>query len=186
MNMEKIQIKTMEMVKEIGKTTELIEFLVYAAVAFFVPFALGHPQFLVGTIVNASLVLAALNLKGQKILPIVLLPSMAVMARGLIFGPFTLFLVYMVPFIWIGNFVLVYLVTKAKKTSLSRIFTLVSGALLKSGFLYASAILLIGLGILPKIFAVSMGVTQLYTALLGGGIALSIQYLRKQKLPKIR
>ncbi|MBU0627442.1 hypothetical protein KKG31_04880 [Patescibacteria group bacterium] len=54
------------------------------------------------------LVLSALNLKKYAILPIILLPSLAVLARGLIFGPFTIFLLYMIPAIWLGNFLLVW------------------------------------------------------------------------------
>ena len=92
-------------IKNIQENAELV---VYSMVCFFVPFLLGHPQLLVGTVVNASLILAALNLKSYKLLPIIMIPSLGVLTKGLIFGPFTIFLVYMIPFIWIGNTILVY------------------------------------------------------------------------------
>ena len=74
---------------------------IYALACFAVPFLLGHPQWLVGSIVNAVLVLAALNLKKTAILPIILLPSLAVLAQGLIFGSFTFLLIYLIPAVWI-------------------------------------------------------------------------------------
>lgn len=175
--MEKLKVDAMEMnTKIMAKPNEMIELLVYSAAALLVPFLLGHPQLLVGILVNTSLVLAALNLKNYKVLPVALLPSMGVIARGLIFGPFTVFLVYMVPFIWIGNLILVILVQKISNKSLAFIL----GAVVKAAFLYTVAILLIKMGVLPKVFSTSMGVIQLYTALAGGVLALVIQGLKNK------
>jgi hypothetical protein len=161
-------------------SNELVEVILYSAVALLVPFSLGHPQLLVGIIVNAALVLAALNLKDYKVLPIALLPSMGVIARGLIFGPFTIFLVYLAPFIWIGNLILVYI---AKKVS-NKWISFVIGAGIKALFLYSVTMVMIKLGILPKIFAVSMGIIQLYTALAGGLLAVTFQSLRTKMFKK--
>ena len=83
---------------------ENLEFFFYSFIAFVIPFVIGHPQIVVGIIVNASLVLAALNLKNKKLVPIIFLPSVAVLSKGLIFGSFTIFLIYIIPFIWISNF----------------------------------------------------------------------------------
>ena len=49
-----------------GFVQENVEMVVYSVVCFFVPFFIGHPQLIVGIIVNASLVLAALNLRSYK------------------------------------------------------------------------------------------------------------------------
>lgn len=172
--MENTKTAVLERTYTLAKSKEIAELLVYSAVALLVPFLLGHPQLLVGTLVNMTLVLAALSLKSYKVLPIALLPSMAVIARGLVFGPFTMFLVYMVPFIWIGNLLLVFLTQKVSIKWLG----VALGAVLKAVFLYSIAILLIKVGILPKIFAISMGMIQLYTALAGGILALSIQQIK--------
>lgn len=177
--MEKIQTEILEaQPTKLIKTREMIEFLALSAAALLVPFILGHPQFLVGTLVNATLILAALNLKNHKILPILLLPSIGVLTKGLIFGPFTVFLVYMIPFIWMGNFILAYSIKGMK----SKWIGLVVGAVLKMAFLYSIAIILIKVGVLPKPFAISMGMLQLYTALAGGFLALSINGLKNKFL----
>jgi hypothetical protein len=175
--MEKVRTEILETQSaKLTKTRELIEFLVLSAAALLVPFLLGHPQFLVGTLVNATLILAVLNLKNYKVLPILLLPSIGVLTKGLIFGPFTVLLVYMIPFIWIGNLILAYSVKGMK----SKWLGLVIGAVLKMAFLYSVATVLIKLGVLPKPFALSMGMIQLYTALAGGVLALTINGLKNK------
>ncbi len=166
----------------ISKRREFLEYLAYSAIAFAVPFALGHPQLLVGTIVNASSVLAALNLKNQKLLPVILLPSFAVLTRGLIFGPFTMFLVYTIPFIWIGNSILVFSIKYfylARKWN--KYLSMALGITAKVLILYLSAMIMIKFGVLPKVFATSLGIFQLYTALAGCALALIIQKIIKSK-----
>lgn len=172
--MEKMKVDVLDGQTIIGaKSREMIEFIVLSATALLVPFLLGHPQFLVGTLVNATLIFSVLNLKNYQVLPILLLPSIGVLTRGLIFGPFTVFLVYMIPFIWMGNFILAYSVKGMKTKWLG----LLIGAVLKMAFLYSIAVILIKLGILPKPFAISMGMIQLYTALAGGVLALTLNSL---------
>lgn len=164
----------------VSRKVRVLEFIAYAAVAFAVPFLLGHPQLLVGSIVNASLVLAALNLKNYKILPIILLPSFAVLSRGLVFGPFTYLLVFTMPFIWVGNFMMVYIIKYfyvMKK--MNKWLILILSIAAKVAFLYVAALVLIRIGLLPKVFATSMGVLQLYTAVIGTVLALSVQSIKK-------
>jgi hypothetical protein len=161
--------------------TENIELIIYSAIAFLTPFLLGHPQFLVGVIVNAALVLAALNLKDYKLLPIIMIPSIAVLTRGLIFGPYTIYLIYMIPFIWIGNLILVYSFKKFHfGLKMNKIWTLTFGAILKTAFLFGSTFLFVLLGILPVMFLTTMGLLQLYTALAGGALALGIHTVKKR------
>ena len=160
---------------------ELFETVVYSAVAFLVPFFLGHSQLVTGMIVNMALVLAALNLRNGKLLPVIFLPSIGALAGGMIFGPFTIYLVYMIPFIWAGNFLLVYLV---KRLSLSgrknSLLSLGAGAAVKSAFIFAGALALFSLAVIPKQLLVPMGILQLATALIGGNLALGVQRLKKQ------
>ena len=78
-----------------------------AFLGFAIPFTFGHPQLLVGVLVNALLVWSSLRLPLKMTLPVVFTPVLGVLARGLLFGPFTSYLALMAPFIWIGNLILV-------------------------------------------------------------------------------
>jgi hypothetical protein len=153
---------------------ENIEFYAYSLICFFVPFLLGHPQLLVGVIVNTALVLAALNLKGLKLLPIIMLPSLAVFARGLLFGPYSINLLYLIPVIWVGNALLVfgikYLYLQKKK---NKWYSLTYAISFKVLVLLGITSFLVTLGILSAVFLVAMGLLQIYTAAIGGTIALA-------------
>ncbi|MGV8163096.1 MAG: hypothetical protein ACP5N2_07225 [Candidatus Nanoarchaeia archaeon] len=165
----------------VGFVQEYSELVIYSALAFLIPFLLAHPQIVVGVVVNAALVLSALNMKDYKLLPVIMLPSIAVLSRGLIFGPFTMFLIYLIPFIWIGNSILVYAFKELKlKRKMNSVFTLLIGATAKTVFLFLCALLLVKTGVIPAPFLVTMGVFQLYTALAGGAIALGIHEAKKK------
>jgi len=154
----------------------VISTLVFLSVA--IPFFLEKPQLLVGSVVNGLLILAALNIKEEKnLLPVVLLPSLTTLSRGLVFGHFTFFLAYMIPFIWMGNYALVYVLRKID----NKFLALVVGGILKISVLFTVANILVRLSILPKIFVTSMGVFQIYTLVLGSIAASLIQkiYIKK-------
>jgi hypothetical protein len=154
---------------------EAIRAYAYFFVGFLVPFSLGHPQILVGTVVNATLVLAAIQFGFKQNLPLLFAPSLGVLARGLIFGPFTPFLVIMLPFIWAGNAILVWIVAELYKNKKANYgITLGSAAVAKSGFLFSTAFVLVSLSILPPLFLATMGLDQLLTALAGGAVAFGI------------
>ena len=160
---------------------ENIELVIYSLICFFVPFLMGKPQLVVGTIVNASLILATLNLKFYKLLPIIILPSLAVLTKGLIFGPFTIFLAYMIPFIWIGNALLVFTFKKFNlQKKLNKWITLLFASAFKTAFLFSIAYLFIKIGILPAVFLTAMGLFQFYTAIMGGILAFSIHSVKKK------
>jgi hypothetical protein len=161
----------------------LAQGLVFAGasvLSFFVPFTLGHPQWLVGTTVNACLFLVAIYLPKKHYIPLAILPSLGVLARGLVFGPMTMFLVYFLPFIWLGNIVLIVLFKKIFSGETANLADLKFGL---SVFL-ASAVKFLGLwivaniyfslSIVPKLFISSMGLNQLATALAGGLFAFLI------------
>jgi hypothetical protein len=145
-----------------------------AATSFCTPFLLGHPQILVGTIVNCML-LSASGLGWKKLLPFMMFPSLAVLSRGLLFGPFTPFLIPMVPLIWAGNLLFVY-TFKACRTM--KRFGLPAGvgsaAALKAGFLATTSTLMASAGLLPAVVLPSMGPLQLITAILGGSLAAGL------------
>ncbi|MGE0792825.1 MAG: hypothetical protein AB7V77_01440 [Candidatus Woesearchaeota archaeon] len=166
---------------ELSFLQENIEFFAYLAVCFFIPFVLGHPQWLVGSIVNCALILGALNLKFEKVLPIILIPSIGVLSAGILFGTYTKFLLYLIPFIWIGNTIIVwgikYLNLKHKN---NYAISLLISSIAKTIFLFSSISVLVLFKVVPIALLTSFGIFQLYTALLGGGLAFGIQKLKKK------
>ncbi|NPV89082.1 hypothetical protein HPY42_06245 [Coprothermobacteraceae bacterium] len=163
---------------EVKGKVELAEFVVVCVLALGIPLFFKHPQLLVGSVVNALIVCTALNFSDfRKVLPAIVLPSVGAVLGGYLFGPFTVFLVYMVPFIWVGNGILAVLVrTFYRNQQKNYVLALVAASLLKYVWLFAAASVLFKLGVVPKPIVVAMGVTQLYTALIGGAVAWPISY----------
>lgn len=160
---------------------ENIELMLYCLVGFAVPFFFGNGQLMVGTVVNCALVLAALNLRGWKLLPIIILPNIAVILSGIVFGPFNPSILLLAPFIWVGNAILVFGMKELfLKRKVNRFETLGIGAVLKAIFLFSAASLLVFFGLVPSLVMGAMGVFQLYTAIAGGLFALGIQEAKKR------
>jgi hypothetical protein len=159
-----------------SNTYQNIETVILSLAGFLVPLFLGHPQILVGVIVNAALIIAALHLKGYRSLPIILMPSLGVLCRGIIFGPYTPHLLYMIPFIWFGNFLLVF---SFKNFKFNYWLNLAIGTVLKAGFLFTIALIFYKLGLLPVIFLTAMGILQVITAVLGGILAFGYEKISR-------
>jgi hypothetical protein len=160
---------------------ENIEMFGYAIVSFIFPMLLSHPQLLVGSVVNSALVLSALNLKGYKTLPVILLPSIGVFTAGLIFGSLTKFLLYIIPFIWIGNALFVFSIKKLNlENRMNKYYGIIVSIIIKCGFLFLSTYVMVKLNILPVVFLTSMGIFQVYTALIGASFALVVQQVKKK------
>ena len=154
-------------------------FAVVSVISFFAPFTLGHPQWLVGTVVNACLFLGAIYLPKRSYIPLAILPSLGVLARGLVFGPATMFLVYFLPIIWMGNLILIFMFraiySNVLKNNRIVFFLAMAGAAVgKSGLLFVLAFIYFKLDILPVLFLQLMGLNQLATALIGGLVAFVI------------
>lgn len=165
---------------EFSHLQENVEMGVYAALSFFVPFFLSHPQMFVGTIVNAALVMAAFNLRGKKLLPVIMLPSIGVLSAGVLFGQFTSALLYMIPMIWLGNAILVFGIKEfVLHRKMHKLAGLGLGAIAKTVFLFMGAYAMINFGLLPAAMLAAMGMMQLQTAVLGGVFAISVQHLKK-------
>jgi hypothetical protein len=166
--------------------SELATAIIFGAVSilsFFIPFALGNPQWIVGVVVNAFLFSAAIFLPKKYYLPIVILPSLGVLVRGLVFGPLTPFLVYFLPFIWLGNIILVLVFKSLIRANKGYIIPSVVASIAKFIALFLIAKLYFDLHLVPKLFLQSMGVFQLLTALAGALISFMIWkiYLKKVK-----
>ncbi|MFA7298564.1 MAG: hypothetical protein WC010_02860 [Candidatus Absconditabacterales bacterium] len=174
--MAEVEVKTISEQTILGlRITATTKTIIFLIPLFFIPFLLGGPQLLVGSIVNLLLIMMAVRFKNYyAIIPMLMLPSLAVVLRGFVFGPFTIFLVYMMPAIWIGNFILIYTIQHIKTQRLS----ILVGGILKTTFLFVIAYILIKLGILPAVFLKLMGLLQLYTTLLAGVVFVSFSKLK--------
>jgi len=67
--------------------------------------------------------------------------------KKIFFGPMTIYLVYIIPFIWVGNAILVYFV---KRFMNSRIKASIIGRLVKSAFLFVIVASLVLLEVSPQ------------------------------------
>jgi len=172
-----METKTITLPKTVSQVFE------YSLIAssFLIPFLISGPQLLTGTIVNSLFYLFVLQSVSKKILPIVLLPSIGALLNGIIFGKFTVFLLYFLPMIWISNYLLIHSFKFFLKKKSPVLISMGISALLKTLLLFSIAYLFTTIKIVPQIFLQLMGLFQLYTALLGGVIALGIHFLISKK-----
>ena len=190
-------------VREFSKQTDIIQTVIIFLVAFLVPTFLGSlitnvfgktsviatkSQLIVGSIVNVALILTALNLKGPaKILGVVTMPSVSTILSGYFFKTASPYMAYMIPAIWIGNFLLIYsykllFVSKNKNYILASIV----GIALKVAVIFGVFSILKLFGIFPeKLISnlqVAMSSTQLITATIGAVITYIIYIVEKKAI----
>lgn len=169
-------IKNKTLPLSISLVNTRLVFLSLSLLSFVVPFSLGHPQLLVGTMVNAALFASVVLLQGKFFLPMMILPSLGVLSRGLIFGPLTPFLLYFIPFIWLANLGLV-LVFKKTFPSFGYLLSALLASFVKLLILFSFANLFFRFNLVPRLFLTTMGLNQLITACLGG--LFSYLFLKK-------
>lgn len=182
-------------IHDFTKQIDLIQTFLIFLIALLVPTFLGqliknifgldsvitsNSQIIIGSIVNTSLIITAINLKGWgKILGVVTMPSVSTILGGYVFGTASKYMVYMIPAIWIGNLILVYaykliLLGKEKNYFLAGII----GVIFKVLVISASFSILKSFSIFPdKIVSnlqIAMSTTQLITASIGMLIAFGI------------
>ncbi len=136
--------------------------------SFAVPFFFSNNQLLTGTIVNCLLFLACRKLTIKSTIPIIIFPSLASLAHNAVFGPLTFLLLYFIPFIWIGNFILVRVFSALK---LPFLINVVIASFAKSSLLFALANFYFKIHLVPAPFLTLMGAVQLITAIAGGVLA---------------
>ena len=188
-------------VKDFSKGIDIIQTILIFLIALLVPTFFGgilskifgstsvistNSQLIVGTIVNAALVVSAINLKGwAKILGVVTMPSISTILSGYVFGTASVYMVYMIPAIWIGNFALIYsykflMLGKNKHYFLAGIV----GIIVKVAIIFALFNLINLFGVFPEKLVENlrnaMGMTQLITATLGVIAAFVIYKLEKK------
>lgn len=188
-------------VKDFSKGIDIMQTILIFLIALLVPTFLGgilskifgstsvistNSQLIVGTIVNAALVVSAINLKGwAKILGVVTMPSISTILSGYVFGTASVYMVYMIPAIWLGNFALIYsykllMLGKNKHYFLAGIV----GIIVKVAIIFALFNLNNLFGVFPEklvtTLSTAMGTTQLITATLGVILAFIIYKIEKR------
>ena len=139
-----------------------------------IPFLIGKPQLLVGSLVNFLITYSTLKFKVVKTIPILLLPSITATATGLLFNGATHFLLYVMPFIMISNLILSFFVNK--RTNISYIL----GVIFKGSFLYIAYYLMNILVGLPRVFLLSVNL-QFVTAAIGVLSAVMLYNIENKK-----
>lgn len=157
---------------ELDSRREMLEIVLLSFLAFSIPFVFPGPQLLTGIVVNSFLVFAALRIRGAGVLPVVLLPSLGALASGIVFGPLTIFLIYTIPSIWIGNFLFVYGIKHfAFERGMNFWGAGIASAFVKSVAIFIPAYALFFFGVLPEAMLAPMGILQFATALGAVGVA---------------
>jgi hypothetical protein len=114
-------------------------------------------------------------------LPLTIFPSLGVLTRGLIFGPFTPFLVYFLPFIWLSNLILILIFKRFFYLRYS--FSVFLAASAKFLFLLVVANIYFKLHLVPSFFLQAMGSNQFLTALAGGMVSWFLFKIYEQYNP---
>ena len=177
---------------DFSKQIDIIQTILLFLVALLVPTFLGqilksifgatsvvatNSQIIIGSIVNTALIVSAINLKGPaKIIGVVTMPSISTILGGYVFNTASVYMVYMIPAIWLGNFALVYafkslLLSKQKNYFLSGIV----GIIVKVAIIFGFFNILKAFGVFPEKLVtnlqVAMSSTQAITATIGMFIA---------------
>lgn len=173
----------------------LIAFLVPSFLAQFLTTVFGadsviasNSQIIVGSVVNTALIISALNIKGwKKIIGIVTMPSISTILSGYVFKTASVFMVYMIPAIWLGNFALIYfykfiMLNKNKNYFLASFLGIVVKVLIIFGAFELLNLFNIFPAKLVSNLQFAMGFNQLITASIGMVLAFVIYKVEKTKL----
>ena len=188
--------------RNFSKISEIIQTVIIALLAFLVPTFLAqlintifgaesiiasNSQLIVGSVVNTVLVISALNLKGwSKTIFVVTMPSISTIMSGYVFKSASVYMVWMIPAIWIGNFALIFafkyiMLAKDKNYFLAAIL----GIIVKVSIIFSFFMILKAFNIFPEKLVSNlqkaMSITQLITASIGCLIAFVIYKLEKVK-----
>ena len=183
-----------------SKVTDIVQTILIFLIALLVPTFLGelitnvfgaqsviakNSQIIIGSIVNTALIMTAINLNGwAKILGVVTMPSISTILSGYVFGSASTYMVYMIPFIWLGNFALVYLYKLLLlNKNINYLFTGILSVIIKVAIIFLSFNVLNLFNIFPEklvnTLQNAMGLTQLITASIGVVVAFAIYKAEK-------
>ncbi len=186
-----------------SKWVEIMQIILISVAALLVPtflaklltiafgansFIASHSQIIVGTIVNTALIATAINVKGwKKIAAIITLPSISTILGGYVFKTASIYMVYMIPAIWAGNFALVYLYKLLLlKKNINYFLTGIISIAVKVGIIFLGFSMLNAFGIFPEKLVQNlqnaMGVTQAITAAIGAVITYTVYIVNKKSI----
>ena len=174
--------------KTFDNKDEWLDTVLLGLIALFVPTVLGkfinlifqensvitnNSQLIIGSIVNMVLIISALKIKGwKKIIGIVTMPSISTILSGYVFKSSSIYMAYMIPAIWVGNFAIIY---TFKLLYLDRKYNYflsgIIGIIIKVLIIFGAFNILKVCGVFPSKVAFAlksaMGITQLTTASIG-------------------
>ena len=148
----------------------------------------SNSQIIIGSIVNTALIITALNVKGsKKIIGIITLPSISTILSGYVFKTASVYMAYMIPAIWIGNYVIVYIYKKLLLEKKWNYFlTGVIAIVLKVAVIFSGFSILNAFEVFPEKLVqnlqTAMGTTQAITATIGMIIAYTIYFANKKSI----
>lgn len=189
---------------DFSKKAQIIEIILVAVGALLTPFLVPqllqtifgktsaiatNSQYVVGSIVNIALIFAGINVKGyKKIIGIITLPSISAICSGFIFKTASIYTVYMIPAIWLGNFMFVYLYRKIYvEKNKNYILASILAILVKTAIIFFGFNLLTWVSVIPaqgnvfQALQLSMGMNQLITATVAAIIVAGIVVVIKAK-----
>ncbi|MCX6773902.1 MAG: hypothetical protein NTY68_02775 [Candidatus Micrarchaeota archaeon] len=144
---------------------ETIKVFALCFAIFLVPLLFSQ-QLIAGTLVNAMLIYSALRIKGSWSYVPAVIPSVAAMLAGVLFGAAHAVLL-MLPFIWLGNMSLIFVMKSMKDYARS----LATAAAVKTAILSVSVLALATFAGVPSALISSFTYLQLVTAISGGILA---------------
>ena len=145
---------------------EWVQITLLTVLAISAPLFIRSPQLIVGSIVNFALFLSAKKFGFRKSLAVILLPSMVVYSVNILFGGATYLLLYFLPIIFVGNAIYVLL----NRYLEWGVFNVIVASFCKGFVLLVFAYVFVKDVGLPVFFLNSMGVIQLFTGVIGGGV----------------
>ena len=151
-----------------------------ALILFILPL-LPLNQLVLGTVVNALLIKNAITCKTKKVFILSLVPSLAAVTGGILFGGLTAQLLLVIPFIWAGNFAIMLLMRKLYAISKKEFFySALASATAKTALLFTSVLILFTQALVPLLFLTVFGLNQFITAACGAVLVFTASWVSKK------
>lgn len=137
----------------------------------------NNSQYIVGALVNSALIVSALTVKGWKsIIALVTVPSISALTSGLVLNVASIFTVYMIPAIWLGNMAIIYGIKYLHiQKNINYIVSVAIGIIAKVTLIFGGFNLLTVLINIPTpvsaVLSTAMGINQVITAVIGSVLA---------------
>lgn len=155
------------------------ELVLFALLVFTTPLIVTN-QLIVGTIVNALLIKSAIDYKSKKVFLLSLVPSAAVILGGILFTNLTSQVLLVLPFIWLSNFSLMFLMRKIfVQKKVNYLIASVISASVKTILLFSFTFVLFSNALVPALFLTTFGLNQFLTAMSGAIIIFASKKLTK-------